>query len=106
MKVGVTADMGISIKNDDDVTDDENGNADDVHADSINMKVGVTADMGISIDGGEEYREGVLTITEVNPNSKRKQMESKGLKNLDMKGKQNVKVMNNSGRRCKTGLLG
>ena len=32
------------------------------------MKVGVTADMGISIDGGEEYREGVLTITEVNPN--------------------------------------
>ena len=29
-------------------------------------QVGVTADMGISIDGGEEYREGVLTITEVN----------------------------------------
>ena len=50
MKVGVTADMGISTKNDDDVTDDENGNADDVRADSINMKVGVTADMGISID--------------------------------------------------------
>ena len=36
------------------------------------FKVGVTADMGISIDGGEEYREGVLTITEVNPNSKGK----------------------------------
>ena len=34
----------------------------------LSMKVGVTADMGISIDGGEEYREGVLTITEVNPN--------------------------------------
>ena len=32
----------------------------------------MTADMGISIDGGEEYREGVLTITEVNPNSKGK----------------------------------
>ena len=45
----------------------------------------MTADMGISIDGGEEYREGVLTITEVNPNSKGKQKESKGLKNLDMK---------------------
>ena len=30
------------------------------------FQVGVTADMGISIDGGEEYREGVLTITEVN----------------------------------------
>ena len=45
----------------------------------------MTADMGISIDGGEEYREGVLTITEVNTISKGKQMESKGLKNLDMK---------------------
>ena len=29
------------------------------------VEVGVSADMGISIDGGEEYREGVLTITEV-----------------------------------------
>ena len=43
------------------------------------MKVGVTADMGISIDGGEEYREGVLTITEVNPNSKGKKWKSKSI---------------------------
>ena len=75
----MTADMGISIENDDDVADDENGNDDDVHADFINMKVGVTADMDISIDGGEEYREGVLTITEVNPNSKGKKWENKSM---------------------------
>ena len=31
----------------------------------MSVEVGVSADMGISIDGGEEYREGVLTITEV-----------------------------------------
>ena len=75
----VTAGMGILIEDDDDVADDENGNSDDVHADFINMKVGVTADMGISIDGGEEYREGVLTITEVNPNSKGKKWENKSM---------------------------
>ena len=68
------------------------------------MKVGVTADMGISIDGGEEYREGVLTITEVNPNSKGKKWENKSMKNL--KNEKKVKVMKNSGRCCKAGLLG
>ena len=31
----------------------------------MSVEVGVSAEMGISIDGGEEYREGVLTITEV-----------------------------------------
>ena len=71
--------MGISIENDDNVYDDENGNSDDAHADFITMKVGVTADMGISIDGGEEYREGVLTITEVNLNSKGKKWENKSM---------------------------
>ena len=50
----VTAGMGILIEDDDDVSDDENGNADDVHADFINMKVGVTADMGISIENADD----------------------------------------------------
>ena len=49
----VTAGMGILIEDDDDVADDENGNADYVHADFINMKVEVTADMGISIENAD-----------------------------------------------------
>ena len=45
----VTAGMGILIEDNDDVADDENGNAD-----FINMKVGVTADMGISIENADD----------------------------------------------------